>query len=167
MIYFTIFNLIFITIISQEKSWLFLDFKNSENAIIFIPTTFIELYLNNTKLMRKHFMFKGLLKRATSSNNAFLKKIPKNFCQRKPFSIISQIPQIAAKAHFLLLVLNRKEMNNFSSYLWTMFKLSPNHLCLALNNYLLPEHFFMGVIWNYHCWSLRHSLQSPLWIIET
>lgn len=38
-------------------------FKDSGNCIIFIPIYFIELCLKNTKLIKKHFVFKDLQKR--------------------------------------------------------------------------------------------------------
>ena len=38
-------------------------FKESGNYIIFIATYFIELCLENTKLMKKHFVFKDVQKR--------------------------------------------------------------------------------------------------------
>jgi len=65
MIYLVIFIFIFTTTISQEKN----DpdsnfrFKDSGNCIIFIPTYFIELCLKNTKLIKKHFVFKDLQKK--------------------------------------------------------------------------------------------------------
>lgn len=120
--------------------------------------SFLELYLKKT-WWGNILCLKTIRRDLQTSVMHSWKKVPKNFCLRKLFSIITWIPQIAGKAHFPLLALDRKEMNNFSSYLWTMFKLFPSLLCSTLNNSSLPERFFKDVTWNYHC-SLLPSLQS-------
>lgn len=86
----------------RKWSWFHFRFKDSGNCIIFIPIYFIELCLKNTKLIKKHFVFKDLQKREIHKPLSIRQswKNTQKLGLEELFSRSTWIPQIATENPF-------------------------------------------------------------------